>query len=85
MLDWQIHRYGEIPSDLKALCDARGIQFHHFPWTPAAHKAGLIRNAAYILRPDGYTGIIVPDAHPKRISLYLETWLSDKNPPEREP
>jgi 2-polyprenyl-6-methoxyphenol hydroxylase-like FAD-dependent oxidoreductase len=83
-LNWQIHCYGEGPSDLKTLCDARGIQFHHFPWTPASHNAGLIRSAAYILRPDGYICVVVPDADPKKISSYLETWLLNNNPPERE-
>ncbi|MBW0000576.1 MAG: FAD-dependent monooxygenase [Verrucomicrobia bacterium] len=83
-LNWQIHFYGEGSSDLKTLCDARGIQLHHFPWTPAAHKAGLIRNAAYILRPDEYIGIVVPDADPKKIILYLETWLLNKDLPEGE-
>jgi hypothetical protein len=29
---------------------------HEWPWTPAARRAGLERDATYLVRPDGHVG-----------------------------
>ena len=52
--DWQVHVYGEPGPDLAALCRARGLALHGFPWRPAMHHAGLRRDALYLVRPDGH-------------------------------
>ncbi|MGZ8370634.1 MAG: FAD-dependent monooxygenase [Caulobacteraceae bacterium] len=55
-LAWQVHVYGEAAKALKAVCAERGLALHAFPWSAAASAAGLVRNALYLLRPDGYIG-----------------------------
>jgi len=59
-IDWQVHVYGEAHDALRAACDARKLALHVFVWRPGMQSAGLQRNAAYLVRPDGY--IAVADA-----------------------
>ncbi|WP_345952175.1 FAD-dependent oxidoreductase (plasmid) [Mucilaginibacter sp. PAMB04274] len=54
---WQVHIYGEANSDLKAWCDQRNIPLHIFAWDDLHHKAGLEKNAIYLLRPDTYVAL----------------------------
>lgn len=50
--DWQLHVYGTAAA---ALRDS-GVSLHEFPFTAAARAAGLVRDAAYLVRPDGHVG-----------------------------
>jgi len=43
---------------IKELCDNHGITLCVFPWTEASEKAGLKKDAVYVVRPDGYIGMI---------------------------
>jgi len=53
-LAWQIHVYGERTAQLTRYCEARKFALHVFAWRPAMERAGLARNAIYLVRPDGY-------------------------------
>jgi hypothetical protein len=72
-LDWQIHVYGEASPALQALCTERNLALHIFPCTAATRRAGLRRNAAYLLRPDGYVALAEPDGIAAHIESYLDT------------
>jgi len=64
-LDWQVHAYGEAKPEMQALCSERKLPLHVFPYSAATRRAGLRRNAAYLLRPDGYVGLAEPaTSHP---------------------
>lgn len=52
-LSWQIHIYGER--------QIKGSGVHQFPWHAEMAKKGLVRNAIYVIRPDGYIGFISRD------------------------
>lgn len=41
-----------------------------FTWTEAAGRAGLRRDAAYLLRPDGHVGLADPAQDPDRLAAY---------------
>ncbi|MGE3873043.1 MAG: FAD-dependent monooxygenase [Parvibaculaceae bacterium] len=56
-LDWQAHVYGEVQAAFADGVEATGIPLHRFAWTEAAGKAGLMRDAAYLVRPDGHVGL----------------------------
>jgi hypothetical protein len=56
---------------LQALAGDRGIPLHVFPWTKGMKQAGLKRNAAYLIRPDGYIGMADRDGDASAISAYL--------------
>src|SRR4029077_8181901 len=43
-LDWQVHVYGDAAPTLQAMCDARRLPLHTFPWRSDMGRAGLQRN-----------------------------------------
>lgn len=59
---WQVHVYGAARPDLAAWCRAQGIALHAFGFGPAAARAGLAQDAAYLVRPDTHVAVAVPDA-----------------------
>jgi len=59
-LQWQIHVYGTASPELRVLSATRGLPLHVFPWRPEMGRAGLQRNAVYLVRPDAY--VALPDA-----------------------
>ena len=56
-LSWQVHVYGQPRAELRDGCTAMGLPLHVFQWTPEAERAGLARDALYLVRPDGYIGL----------------------------
>lgn len=60
-LQWQTHIYGEKKLD-SAIC---------FDWNQEMEQKGLTRNAAYVVRPDGYIGFISQSANASEINKYL--------------
>jgi 2-polyprenyl-6-methoxyphenol hydroxylase-like FAD-dependent oxidoreductase len=55
-LDWQVHVHGTAPAALRSFAAGSGLPLHEWPWTQAARRAGLERNAFYLVRPDGHVG-----------------------------
>ena len=55
-LDWQAHVYGSAAPALRERCERLSIALHVFSWSDAAGRAGLARDALYLVRPDGYVG-----------------------------
>jgi 2-polyprenyl-6-methoxyphenol hydroxylase-like FAD-dependent oxidoreductase len=90
-LDWQVHVYGEVDGALASACTRFGLPLHYFTWSEAAAAAGLARDAAYLVRPDGYVALASDgaDAVAKltafidRLDLrFMKAW--PKPSPERE-
>lgn len=72
-LDWQLHVHGEARAALAPCAARRGIPLHTFAWSERAAGAGLARDAAYLVRPDGYVAFADPTARPERLERYLDT------------
>ncbi len=72
-LDWQVHVYGAATAGIQETCSRRGVALHRFPWESAAARAGLERDAVYVVRPDGYVGLADPEPTPARLERYLES------------
>jgi hypothetical protein len=51
---WQVHVYGRASPKLADACARRKIALHVFEWEDAMQRAGVARDAAYLVRPDGY-------------------------------
>jgi hypothetical protein len=71
-LDWQMHVYGEASKELRALCEARGLPLYVFPWRGQMRRTGLWRNAAYLVRPDGYVGLADSVASTAAVTSYMD-------------
>jgi 2-polyprenyl-6-methoxyphenol hydroxylase-like FAD-dependent oxidoreductase len=55
---WQLHVHGDVSDALRSA----GLPLHVFAWDNAAADAGFARDAAYLIRPDGYIGWAGDDA-----------------------
>ncbi len=71
-LDWQVHVYGEAAPEFRAVCDHRQLPLHVFPWRPETGRTGLRRNAVYLVRPDGYVGLVDPEGSATAVTSYLD-------------
>jgi hypothetical protein len=71
-LDWQIHVYGEAMPQMRTLCNERRLPPHVFPWRPEMERAGLRRNAAYLVRPDGYVALADAAGSAATVASYLD-------------
>src|SRR5271165_2376974 len=66
---WQAHVYGEPHPALAGWRSRLPIKV--FPWTPQHARAGLVRDALYLVRPDGYVGLADEAAAPDRLERYF--------------
>ena len=72
-LDWQAHVYGTLTVAVERACAAAGLPLHRFGWSADAAKAGLARDALYLIRPDGHVALAAPGA---RAAAALPAWLA---------
>jgi 2-polyprenyl-6-methoxyphenol hydroxylase-like FAD-dependent oxidoreductase len=70
-LDWQIHVHGDASAALQRFAAEHNLALHVFPWTDPARAAGLARDAAYLVRPDGHIALAEPDQDPARVAEHL--------------
>lgn len=59
-LDWQLHVYGAVDPQLAALATALHLPLRAWPWSDAAEHAGLLQDAAYLVRPDMHVALALP-------------------------
>jgi 2-polyprenyl-6-methoxyphenol hydroxylase-like FAD-dependent oxidoreductase len=71
-VDWQLHVYGGAGDALSSWCKHAGLPLHVFDWERAHEHAGLARDAAYLVRPDGYVALADPHARPETIRRYFQ-------------
>ena len=69
-VDWQIHVYGQTTRAMRDVAQSLGVPMHPFEWTPAAATAGLLRDAAYLVRPDGHVALALPQQNPAELGSY---------------
>jgi len=70
-LAWQVHVYGEPRRGVADACGELQLPIHAFAWTPAMGRAGLVRRALYLVRPDGYVALADPHGDPERLGCYF--------------
>jgi 2-polyprenyl-6-methoxyphenol hydroxylase-like FAD-dependent oxidoreductase len=69
-LDWQLHIYGAAEPALMQAAEAMELPVFAYGWTADADRAGLKQNAAYLVRPDGYVGLALPDQDAAALQAY---------------
>lgn len=70
-ISWQVHVYGTASDDMVQWCEDKNIPLHVFPWDPVYNSAGLVCDAAYLLRPDTYIGAIDQSGSPGSFEHYF--------------
>lgn len=73
-LDWQVHVHGSAGAELRSAVARTGVPLHAFGWSDAAAAAGLARDAAYLVRPDGHVAHAGPQADAARFARVLTEW-----------
>ena len=73
-LGWQVHVYGSASRELTASCAQRNLPLHIFPWWDGHARAGLARDALYLLRPDTYVAL----ADASGSATALDRYVADK-------
>jgi 2-polyprenyl-6-methoxyphenol hydroxylase-like FAD-dependent oxidoreductase len=68
---WQVLVYGQPRTELADWCADHGVALHAFAWRPEHERAGLARDAAYLLRPDTYVALADPRGDPAAIQRYF--------------
>ena len=79
-MEWQLHIYGAARPDFLAVAKSLALPCHEFAWADAAERAGLPRDAAYLVRPDGHVALALPDAGRLRtfVVSYGLTFVTEK-------
>lgn len=72
-IDWQLHVYGDAGEAIREACNKFELPLHEFDWSPLMRKAGLKRDACYVIRPDGYIGLIIPTQDANALTSYLHS------------
>jgi 2-polyprenyl-6-methoxyphenol hydroxylase-like FAD-dependent oxidoreductase len=70
-MTWQVHLYGSAKAELKSWCAARRMPLHVYDWTSAHEKAGLARDAIYLIRPDTYVALAERSGAPAALDAYF--------------
>jgi hypothetical protein len=70
-MDWQVHVYGSASAELAAWCAAQNIPIHSFGWRYEYERAGLARDALYLLRPDTYVALADASGTPDALARYF--------------
>ena len=70
-LAWQVHVYGEVRRGLADACAELRLPIHAFAWMPRMRRAGFVRGAIYLVRPDGYVALADPDGDPGPLGRYF--------------
>lgn len=69
-MDWQLHVYGECSAALASEARTLGLPVHCLPWTAQTATTDLLRDAAYLIRPDGYVALCLPRQESGSLSGY---------------
>ena len=71
-LDWQVHVYGEPAEALRQACTKRHLPLHAFTWSDQAKDKGFARDAAYLVRPDGYIALAAETDSAGKLEAYWQ-------------
>jgi 2-polyprenyl-6-methoxyphenol hydroxylase-like FAD-dependent oxidoreductase len=80
-MDWQVHVYGSANSALTAWCARQNVPLHAFAWRSEYERAGLARDALYLLRPDSYVALADTSGAPAVLDHYFADRRIRPGPP----
>jgi hypothetical protein len=65
--------YGRPAQGIAQACADRGVALHVFAWQPRMARAGLTRDAFYLVRPDAYVALADEGRSPARLLEWSDT------------
>jgi hypothetical protein len=71
-LDWQLHVYGTATAALREFAPKSRLPLREWAWTAATRRAGLGRDAVYLVRPDGHVGFARGSPDVEGLRAYLD-------------
>ena len=71
-LDWQLHVYGSVRAETAAAARALNLPCFEYTWSGPAEHAGLGKDAAYLVRPDGHVALALPDQDVARLRSFVQ-------------
>ena len=71
-LSWQVHVYGNVGLEIRAICEQRRLPLHIFGWQRDMGRSGLRRDAVYLVRPDGYVAMVDREGRAKALTSYFD-------------
>jgi 2-polyprenyl-6-methoxyphenol hydroxylase-like FAD-dependent oxidoreductase len=83
--EWQMHVYGTPAAGIAEACAERAVLLHVFAWQDAMAKAGLTRDALYLVRPDGYVALADSGTSPAAFLAWADAHFSPKGAPGPDP
>jgi 2-polyprenyl-6-methoxyphenol hydroxylase-like FAD-dependent oxidoreductase len=69
-LDWRLQVYGMAEPGLAATAARLGLPLDAIPWTEVAGSAGLLRDGAYLVRPDMHIALALAEQDPDRLQSF---------------
>jgi hypothetical protein len=72
LTDWQLHVFGEASDGLRGLCERRRLPLYSFIFSAEAKRAGFKVANCYLVRPDGYIGLVAPLSGLDSLERYLD-------------
>jgi 2-polyprenyl-6-methoxyphenol hydroxylase-like FAD-dependent oxidoreductase len=79
-LRWQVHVYGTPTGTTRKACEQLALPLHVFTWRSAVKRAGLARNALYLVRPDGYVALADAECRGSRLREYFGSSIFSARP-----
>lgn len=76
-MDWHIHIYGAANENFSSVASFRGLHIHEFAWDQKAENKGFLKDAFYLIRPDGYIALIDVKQNSSVLKKYLNDWDID--------
>jgi 2-polyprenyl-6-methoxyphenol hydroxylase-like FAD-dependent oxidoreductase len=70
--DWRLQVYGRAKPPLQALAGELGVGLDVYAHTPEAAQAGFMKDALYLVRPDGYVAFAEPHQKPGALRRFLQ-------------
>lgn len=74
-MNWNARLFGNESLDLQKYFQQNKIEFKIFPWRASLEKYGISKNVLYLIRPDGYIGLIEPNLNLENVRNYLTKYL----------
>ncbi|KAG5979312.1 hypothetical protein E4U55_005316 [Claviceps digitariae] len=70
-LRWQMHVYGTAREPLLSWCKEHRAPLMVYPFDEGCAAAGLVRDALYLVRPDGHVALVEGRARPEGVERYF--------------